>query len=282
MSQSALSIRRRLSSVYSIRKITNAMKLIASSRLTRLKWLLDDAREYGSWMDRCLAACLESADFSRGSMPSCMRVGGGDRDLYVVVTSSLGLCGEYNAAVCRLLQGRLNESTDCAFIGEKGYRHLRDAVGESFTDFLHLSDRPSYSDVNSFRHRLDSLYLEKGYRAVYIAYTEPVNSMVTEPRIEKLLPVEPKVDRESLKPQIAFEPDPESVAELIVPHWLDSKIYRCLLSSAVSEQTCRRNSMDSATRSADDLIAKLGLEYNKARQQRITQEITEVISGAQN
>ena len=281
MAQSMLSIKQRLNTVASIRKITNAMKLIAASRLARLQNNLRSARQYQAGMDACLQVCLASVDFSRNpSTPTCLRVNEGERDLYIVVTSNLGLCGSYNAEIFRLLEERLTPQVDAIFIGEHGLRHFQSQVGRAYEDFLHLGETLAFSEVNSFRHFCDHLYLREGYRAVYIAYTEPMNSIVTRAVIKKMFPLISSEDSTKVIPQIEFDPDPVSAADQIVPHWLDAELYRCLLSAAVSEQTCRRNSMDSATDSADDLLRQLRLELNKMRQQRITQEITEVVSGS--
>lgn len=281
MAQSMLSIKQRLNTVASIRKITNAMKLIAASRLVRLQGNLRGAKHYQAGMDACLQACLASVDFAKNpATPSCMRINESERDLYIVVTSNLGLCGAYNAEIFRLLEGRLTDRDDAIFIGEHGLRHFETAIGHAYEDFLHLGDTLAFSEVNRFRHFADHLYLQERYRTVYIAYTEPVNSIVTKPVIKKLFPLIPQEDTSRIPPQIEFDSDPVSVADQIVPHWLDAELYCCLLSAAVSEQTCRRNSMDSATDSADDLMKELRLQVNKMRQQRITQEITEVVSGS--
>ena len=125
MAQSMLSIKQRLNTVASIRKITNAMKLIAASRLVRLQGNLRGAKHYQAGMDACLQACLASVDFAKNpATPSCMRINESERDLYIVVTSNLGLCGAYNAEIFRLLEGRLTNRDDAIFIGEHGLRHF--------------------------------------------------------------------------------------------------------------------------------------------------------------
>lgn len=281
MPQSMLTIRERLRTVASIRKITNAMKLIASSRYSRSRNLLDAALRYGAQMDRCLADCFHSVDLSSQNLPTCMQVNDTDRDLYIIVSSTLGLCGGYNNDLFKLVVRSIRREDDALFIGEKGFRRFKETVNHSYTQFLSLGESISFDRVNNFRHELDSLYRENRYRYVYIVYTQPINSMSTRPVVEKLFPLSPvSGDQTESVTTITFDPDPQSVTDLIVPHWLDSKLYRCLLQSIVSEQTNRRNSMDSATDSADDLTRSLKLEYNKIRQAKITQEITEVISGS--
>lgn len=282
MAETLLSIKQRLASIASISKITKAMKLVAAAKYTRARALYDVNINYAAAMRDCLMLCLQNVDFSKTKIPTCMIQKDGKRNLFVFITSSLGLCGSYNFALYREFQSQVKAEDDVAFIGEKGYRHLRETVHQAYDDFVELGSDLSFDGANHLRHWLDALYRGKDYRAVYIVYTKFVNSLSCIPVTERILPiaetdvpVQPKRDTAPI-----FEPDPYAVADLIVPHYCDALLYRRLLESKVSEEASRRNSMDTATDSADKLIAHLRLEYNKSRQQKITQEITEVVGGA--
>lgn len=283
MPESMLSIRGRLNTVRSIRKITNAMKLIASARYAKWKNVLDGNRAYLDGMEHCLEMCLQFIDFTnKDNIPSCMRINEGQKRLFIIVTSTLGLCGSYNYDLYKVVQANAKHEDDAIFIGEKGLRHFQDYFANCYDEWLGLDQNLDFDSVNAFRHALDALYLKNQYASVHVISTKYVNSMVTKPVCEKLLPVTKEdipAPQEGFAPPL-FEPDPSAVSDKIVPHWLDAVLYNRLVEAMVSEQTCRRNSMDNATDSADKLTDSLKLEFNKMRQQKITQEITEVVSGA--
>lgn len=284
MPESMLSVRTRLNTVRSIRKITNAMKLIASARYARWKAVLDANQDYVKGMSECLTACLKSVDYDNiQDRPSCMKINPGNKQLFIIVTSTLGLCGSYNYDLYKVVKSNASKKDDAVFIGEKGFRHFREYFKNCYDDFVDMDQNLDFDSVNTFRHWLDRLYREKNYSKVFIIFTKYVNSMTTKPTCEKLFPLTPEDIPDFDKPLTAppiFEPSPGVVSDKIVSHWLDAILFNRLVESMMSEQTCRRNSMDNATDSADKLSDSLVLEYNKMRQQKITQEITEVVSGA--
>ena len=283
MAQSLLEVKKRISTVESIRKITKAMKLIASSRSTRLKNIYDTNYSYVLALHDAMKLCLQYIDFSLRRVPTCLLKYPGNKKLYIFITSTLGLCGSYNYALEKLAKTLLTKNDDCIFIGDKGFKHFANSVDHAYSEHVNLLEELTFEKTNLFRHYVDSLYKKEIYSEVNIIYTKYINSMVTKPVCERLLPlVELDVmDTSEIKEPI-FEGDSSKVTDLIVPHYLDALIYRYFLESKLSEYTCRRNSMDSATSSADNLIYTLKLDYNKIRQQKITQEITEIVGGSNN
>lgn len=283
MAQSLLAVRKRINTVQSIRKITKAMKLIASSRYNKLKEIYDSNTSYISSLKRAMELCLQRVDFEKTAIPTCLITHPGNKRLYIFITPTLGLCGSYYYNLDKLAKKYLTKEDDCIFIGQKGYKHYKNKVNLAINDYIDLNDNLTLDNVNYFRHELDRLYRDNEYSAIYVIYTKYLNSMSVEAKIEQLLPLkEAKVNYEKPLKLPFFDGNSAKVADLIVPHYLDALIYRYFLESLISEQTSRKNSMENATSSADKLIYNLKLEYNKIRQQKITQEITEIVSGSNN
>ena len=281
MSQSLLAIKNRIQTVESIRKITNAMKLISSSRYLKLKSIYDSNIEYLSLTKKQMELCLFYADYSKSKLPTCMTTNDGEKTLYILVTSTLGLCGAYYHNIEKFSEKFLTKNDDVIYIDEKGYRHFKNRVGKVYDEFINLENNLSFDEVNAFRHILDSYYRKEKYKAIYIIYSRFNEKHEVKPICEKLLPLEVKENSKNpaeLEP--IFENSPNQVADLSVPYYLDALIYNYLLESKMCEEFSRKNSMDNASTSAKKLINELTISYNKIRQQRITQEITEIISGS--
>lgn len=281
MADSLLAVKKRIQTVNSIKKITKVMKLIASSRYSKYRILFDGNKEYLASMKKAMNICLKYVDYDNNHLPTCMIKNEGNKKLYVYVTSTLGLCGNYFYNLEKYSKKLINSDSDVIFIGEKGYRHYKNKVHKAYVDYIDLVDNLTFERVNRFRHYLDALYKENGYSEVILIYTKYISSFEVKTTSKRLLPLEYDKDinfDELIEP--TFDTNPEFVADLIVPHYLDALLYNGFLESALSEQTSRKNSMENATSSADELIYELNLKFNKIRQAKITQEITEVISGS--
>lgn len=279
MARSLLEIKARLASVRSIGKMTKAMKLIASSRYARWKVLWDGNKPYATAMEEAMKLCLKRVDFG-DALPRCMSVDEGGRRLFLFIASSLGLCGSYNHELFKLFASTVSEEDDVVFIGEKGYRRFKDKVHKAYGEHVSLASTLTYDTANAFRHWLDRIYLQNGYSSANVLYARYENSLCSKPTVAKIYPLRLEESGEEGIPP-TFDPSAAEVADLIVPHYLDSVLYRILLESNVSEESARRNSMDSATSAAEKLVEKLKISYDKLRQQKITQEIAEVVGGAQ-
>lgn len=280
MATSLLAVRKRINTVTSIRKITKAMKLIASSRYSKLKEIYDSNTSYISSLRLAMEICLENVDYNNKKLPTCLIKNEGNKKLYIFISPTLGLCGSYYYSLDKLAKTILTKDDDCIFIGEKGYKHYKNKVNLANDEFINLLDNLTLDNVNLFRHYIDNLYLTNNYSSVNVIYTEYISALETKAKCIQLLPLIDIDDPSVTHKEPVFEGDSYDVASLIIPHYLDALIYRILLESLISEQTCRKNSMDNATSSADKLIYNLKLEYNKIRQQKITQEITEIVSSS--
>ena len=286
MAETLLSLKSRLASIRSISKITKAMKLVSSAKYTRVRAIYDSEKRYCDDMHDCFMLCLSNVDFSKKRRPTCMTEKSGNRDLYVFVSSTLGLCGAYNYDLYKVFLDNVKAEDDVVCIGEKGLRHFRDKVHKAYDDFVSIQSHLDLESANRLRHWLDNVYRQGDYRSVRVIYTKFVNSITFKPMCERLIPIMDQDVLETMGPasptatKPIFDPNPYKVADAIVPHYFDAVIYNKLLESLLSEQASRRNSMDSATDSANELSDRLKISYNKLRQQKITQEITEVVGGA--
>lgn len=281
MAESLLYIKNRIQAVESIKKITKVMKLIASSKYNKFKAQYDSNIEFTNELENMMNSCLSYIDFSSYKLPTCLTENGGDKKLFILVTNTLGLCGPYFYNVLKMANKEIKPTDDIVFIGEKGYRAYKNKPNKGDKTFIDLLDKLTFDNTNKFRHYIDKLYRENKYKAIYIIYTKYIDGMNTNCVCEKLLPLQVK-ENASLNNEPTFEGLSSDVADLIVPHYLDALIYYHLIESALSEQVNRKNSMENATTSANKLLYELNLLYNKVRQQKITEEMTEVSSGNNN
>lgn len=281
MAESLLNVKNRIQAVQSIKKITKVMKLIASSKYNKLKVQYDNNTEFTKELGNMMNICLKYIDFSSYNLPTCLMQNSGDKKLFIMVSNTLGLCGPYFYNLIKVADQNIKPTDDVIFIGEKGFRAYKNKVNWADNKYLNLLDKLTFENVNKFRHYIDKLYRENNYSAIYIIYTKYVDAMTTECVCERLLPLTYSEDK-VLTSEPVFEGSSSQVADLIVPHFLDALIYRHLLESALCEQVNRKNSMENATTSADKLLCELNLLYNKVRQQKITEEMTEVASSSTN
>ena len=285
-------IKRRIRSVRNTRKITKAMELVAGARLRRAEQRIEQMRDYADRMQELTAGTARAASSLRGLTLLQQRE---VRSVAIVaLTGDRGLAGAFNAQILRrataLERSLRAEGTDVRWlaVGRKGRstlefrRYKLDGAWAGFTD------RPSYHDAQAVAHRLTELYNEEEVdRAllVYNHYESPLVQRVTEQEIlpisEEALGREDETEREeALLGDFIYEPEPEQILERLLPVYLETEIYRALLESAASELGARMTAMRNASKNAAELIDSLTLDMNRARQAEITQEILEVVAGA--
>ncbi len=283
MAESLIEIRRRISTIQSTGKITNAMKLVASVKLRKWRNFYDDSSSYNRQMHDVMVRTLQSIPESKYMEQSCLKHHESEKTLYIVVTSTLGLCGSYNYNIYRLFDPLIKPEDDIIVLGQKGYVHYKDFGNKVIDSYVSLLDNFTFENVKKFRHYIVRQYREKEYKSVTLVYTVYKNSLTFIPTVRQLLPFdlsEYHLD-ENVPPYAPeFDPSPEDVLDLILPHYLDASLYNKLITAEVSELSSRRNAMETATDSANKLIDELQITYNKRRQEAITQEITEIIAGS--
>jgi F-type H+-transporting ATPase subunit gamma len=284
-------IKRRIRSVRNTRKITRAMELVAAAKLRRAQARIEAMRPYADRMTELMAGTARASTSLRG-YPLLQR-----RDvetaLVIPLTGDRGLAGAFNAQVLReafAVERRLRaEGVSVRFgvSGKKGastLRFRRYDVERAWTGF---SDRPEYADAQAIAHHVAELYANGDADSVRIVYNHFESALVQRVVDAEILPIpEHALEREederraALVGDFIYEPEPEQILERLLPVYVETEIYRALLESAASEQGARMTAMRNASKNAGELIDNLTLEMNRARQAEITQEILEVVAGA--
>ena len=202
-----------------------------------------------------------------------------DKNLYIVVSSTLGLCGSYNSNIFRLADVTLKEKDDAIILGNKGMMHFEDGIFTKISGFEEYNSIQNSGIINSITSFIISEYLKGSYHEIHLIYSEYKNSLVFTPKDLKILPLE-QVDTDTNGFGPILEPNEKVLVEQLVPIYLKTIVHSKLLESEVCEQAARCNAMDNATNNAKELLDELQIEFNKARQGAITQEITEIVSAA--
>ena len=280
MSAGLTKTKRRIASVTSTKKITKAMELVATVKLKKWKDKMENNISYLKMMEDIILSCVKDVDTS--SLSELNSYKNATKTLYVVVTSSLGLCGGYNYNLFKFLNTLLKKDDKVLLIGTKGLTKIDEANNEIEDDFVSILDHFSYQSVSKLCTRLKEEYATGEYKEVKLVTTLYNNSLTFIPVAINIFPFGGIDSQEESKEEIKFEPSKQEVLELLVPKYLSTLLYSRLTEAMVCEQASRRNAMDTATDNATELSEKLKIEYNKARQAAITQEITEVVGGANN
>lgn len=275
-------IKRRIKSVESTKKITKAMELVATSKLRKTRNQLEQSKPYYTNVAQTVAEILANC---KGNNDSIYLVENKDieKEVFIVIASSLGLCGGYNANIFKEIKGAIKPGDYVYSIGSKATSYLlKNHQGVTDHKFDDLNTTFDFKDVTKLVAELTKMYREKEISKIKIVYTEFVNNLTFRPRIVTLLPVDPSdFDHiEISKKSTLFEPSPEEVLDSLIPMYLKAVIYGYIIESATSENAARRTSMENANDNADELTEQLLLKYNQARQTAITNEISEIVAGA--
>ncbi len=273
-------IKRRRSSIQSTGQITRAMKLVSTVKLQKARGKAECTKAYSDYMYKTMRSILAH---SEGIRHPYLQGGESGKKAVIVISSNRGLAGGYNSNVVKLItQGELAEAElELYTVGRKGRDGLARAGYTVRLDSSDISEEPTYADAAALARAALTSFTKGEVGEIWIAYTRFKNTVVHEPRLVKLLPL-PKPEAEDGQDlPMNFEAEEESVLEALIPNYLTSLIYGGLLESCASENGARMQAMDSATSNAEDMIEDLTLLYNRARQNSITQELTEIIAGAQ-
>lgn len=283
-------IRERISSIGDIMKITNAMYLISSSKLKKAKKSLEATAPYFDQLQSTIHHILKhTPEFQHIYFDTRQNKSSSEKTYgYIVVTGDKGLCGAYNHNVLKLAESEMSKHENtCLFvvgqIGRKYFSHKKVTVDG---EFLYTAQNPTLYRARNISETIIDLYTKGRLDEVYIIYTKMINAAKMEPEMIRVLPMERErfdiARGETPQSDATFYPSPEKVMNHLVPNYMKGLIYGVLIESFSSEQNARMMAMDAATQSADEMIKDLNLKYNRARQAAITQEITEVVSGAKS
>jgi F-type H+-transporting ATPase subunit gamma len=286
-------LKRRVRSITNTRKVTKAMELVASARLRRSQQRIESLRPYADRMLELMAGVSQAAGSVR--LPLLERREDVQRVAIVPVTADRGLAGGFNAqiirrslAVMREVQANGQEavwfSTGRKAASTLRFRRLN--VGQSWTGF---SERPAYRDAQMVAHAIAEAFVNREVDRVVMVYNAFVSPLVQRVTVRDLLPIpqealeqaaEAEQDALGGTPDFIYEPEPEEILARLLPVYVETELYRALLESAASEQGARMTAMRNASKAAGELIDNLTLAMNRARQAEITQEILEVVAGA--
>jgi len=281
-------IKKRIGSVKNTQQITKAMKMVAAAKLRRAQEAAVSARPYAEKLQAVMSnlAQREGAD----EQPLLCQRGTG-RALIVLMTADRGLCGGFNANVSkeaeRLVRANGNgfDSIDLMIIGRKGRDFLKNRVGDNIVKvYEDITTEATYKTAQLIGQEIIDNYSEAKYDAVFVLYNAFQSAIVQIVTQEQVLPIQPREGEEAVEvsTDYIYEPDRAEVLEQLLPKMVEVQIFRALLESNASEQGARMSAMDSASRNATEMIDKLTLQYNRARQAAITKELMEIISGAES
>ncbi len=284
-------VRRRIRTVQSTAKITRAQELIASSRVVRAQQRVRDATPYARELTRAIEAVVSRS--AQIDHPLTNEPEQASRAAVLILTSDRGFCGGFNASVLReaqglrvLLEGRGIEVVPYV-AGRKGISWHRFRQREMAGEWSGFSEVPAQRNAAEITKTLLDAFAvpadEGGVDEIHVVYTEFISMLTQQPVIRRMLPLEIEETSEPPDrpmPIYEFEPSPEVVLDALLPWYVESRIFHALLESAAAEIAARRRAMKSATDNANDLLDELTREANKARQAEITQEISEIVGGA--
>jgi len=288
-------IKSRISSVKNIRTITRAMEMVAAARLRRAEQRIEQLRPYAEAIRRMTRRAVEAAE-SIPSLPLLEEHDSIDRVGLLLVTGDRGLAGAFNSQILRAGTRAASEHSDEGrnihwyASGRRGVSTLRFRGRDPVGAYIGFSDRPAYANAREIAEDLITAYVDGEVDRVEIFYNGYISALSQVVRRETLLPLQQATvleeeeedgDDSGHRALVEYEPDPEEILKRLVPDYVEISIYRALLESTASEHGARMTAMRNASENAGELIDDLTLEMNRARQAEITQEIMEVVAGAE-
>ena len=276
-------IKRRKSSIQSTQQITKAMKLVSTVKLQKAKSHAEQTDPYFNYMYHTVSSMLAKS----GNINHPYLTGGDStKKAVVVITSNRGLAGGYNSNIVKLITGNEDlkkEDLEIYAVGGKGVEGLSRRGYHIVSDDSAIMEAPSYSDAAALCKKVLDSFAKGEIGEIYLAYTHFKNTVSHEPKLIRLLPVDIEAQEETDEASnvlMNYEPNEEEALDMIIPKYVTSLFYGALVEAVASENGARMQAMDSATSNAEDMISDLSLKYNRARQGSITQELTEIIAGA--
>lgn len=281
-------IKRRKESIQSTGQITKAMKLVSTVKLQKAKTKAENAKPYFDYMyETVLSMLRKSGDLSHPYLSA----GKSNKKAIIVISSNRGLAGGYNSNIIKLVTGSDIKKEDAVIyaVGRKAKEALSRRGYHIAKDYSEVMNAPIYKDAIEIGQAVLDAFVSDEVGEIYLAYTSFKNTVSHIPTFIKLLPVDMgkalqeggnQVDVNERLTLMNYEPEADEALNLIIPKYINSLIYGALVQALASENGARMQAMDSATNNAEDMISDLSLKYNRARQSSITQELTEIIAGA--
>ena len=267
----------RIASINSTKKITKAMELVSTVKLKKFKNVMLKNELYSNELKSLTCTLFSRLDDEENKYA---KLNDAEKDLLIVVSSNLGLCAGYNNDIYHYVEQNFDKNEVVIIpIGMKGDSYFKKNGFALNEEFVLLNEKINYLDITRLRKTVLSYFENKKYRSIKLVYTKYVNSIKFVPNTLSLFPLEIENVNDATVIEPLYDPDLKTLIDNLVPLYVNINLYQKIVESQVCEQASRRNAMENATDNADELISTLTLEYNKARQAQITQEISEVIAG---
>ncbi|MGI6225639.1 MAG: ATP synthase F1 subunit gamma [Peptococcales bacterium] len=274
-------IKRRIRSVTNTQQITKAMEMVAAAKLRRTQGAVVSARPYSRKLEEVLVRLVSSSPDLKDPL---LEVREPKKIGFVVVSADRGLSGGYNANLIRsavvALAHHREKDTGIIAIGKKARDFFRKRDYNVEGEFIGISDIPTLAEANEIAQTVKTFYTEGIYDEVYLVYTEFFSAMQQKPKTKKILPIETPQSEKMEELDYIFDPSPQLVLNQLLPLYLTNQIFTALTEAKASEHGATMTAMGSATDNAGEMIDKLTLSYNRARQAAITNEISEIVGGA--
>ncbi len=279
-------IKGRIRSIDSTKKITSAMNLVATSKLNKSK---EAALKTRPFFNKILTTMQSIAQHANEMDSPYLKANGSDVKAYITLTGDKGLCGGYNSNICKLTMAAIEskEKSHLVVVGKKGVDQFKLRGFEVNKQILDISEQPKYSDAKEIANYVIDQFKNGEIGEVHLAYTSFKSSIQQEPQMVRILPLDMKNIEEQISESeqpsdlLVYEPSPEAVLGYIIPRYVTDVVYGALVEASASENGARMTAMDSATENATEIMDKLSIQYNRARQAAITQELTEIVAGAE-
>lgn len=270
----------RIKSVSATQKITSAMELVATSKLKKVKDLNFKITPFKKETINIISSVINNVsdkDYLFFKSPNQTK------DLIIIVTSSLGLCGGYNNNIFKYVKENVDISSDLIVLGSKGVSHFKNNNYHIISEYNELPPFDVKENLSSLiTYKIVKDFKNSKYKNIKMIYTKFINTLTFEPTIFQLLPINPKIFKgKKNNKELLLEPTAIDVLDELIPFYLTSTIKSLIIEAQLSEQASRRMAMENATDNANELKEQLMLEYNKARQAAITQEISEISGSAE-
>ena len=283
-SNSMQDIKRRIKSVTSTEHITSAMKLVSAAKLKRAKSTFEKTTEYFHYITESIQDIFNNAS----EIPEHYLLGSREikKTCYIIITSSRGLCGGFNANVIKEAARNLENDPErpvIVAVGTKGKEYFDRRGYEIYSEYSAPPESISFLESHEISKPIIEMYNDGTIDEVVMVYTSFKNAMEQEVKYERLLPFEASFDPEVIKHEmeVEYEPSIEAVFNYLVPKYVEIKVFGAVVESATCEHAARRMAMENATDNAREMLDNLSLYYNRARQAVITDEIIEVVAGAE-
>ena len=282
-------LKNRIASVKSTRKITKAMQMVAAAKLRRAQEAAEASRPYTERFNAVLGGLASSVGVS-GSAPKLLSGTGSDNvHLLVVMTAERGLCGGFNSSIAKLARQHANDliaagkTVKIVTVGKKGRDVIRRDLGQHFIDHVDMTEvkRVGYDDARSIAQNLLARFDSGEFDVATLFFSEFVNVVTQIPTAQQIIPAAYDSGGGESAAFYDYEPDEATILADLLPRGVATQIFAALLENGASEQGARMSAMDNATRNSGEMIDKLTIEFNRSRQAVITNELIEIISGAE-